>query len=100
MNIHLLGIQTAGLDKQLMAVFVRKAHDLRLDTGTVPGANAGDGAVVHGAAVEILFDNAVGLFVGVGQVAHRLIVKRVSGAEREGLGDLIAGLQLHLGKVD
>ena len=49
-----------------MAVLFGKADDLGLDTGAVTRADAGDGAIVHGASVEILANDLVGTLVGIG----------------------------------
>ena len=100
LNVHFLGVQPAGLDEQLVPGLVGKTDDLRLDAGTVPGTHAGDGAVVHGAAVQILTDNPVGLLVGIGQVAHGGIVDLVGGVEGKRLRRLVPRLHLHFGKID
>ena len=100
LNIHFLRVHAAGLDKELMALLVGKTDDLRLDAGTITGAHAGDRAVIHGTAVQVLPDDPVGLGVGIGQVAHRPVVKTMFGAERERLDLLISGLEPHLGKIN
>ena len=100
LNVHFLGVQPAGFDEQLVPGLVGKADDLRLDAGAVPGADAGDGAIIHGTAVQVLPDDAVGLLVGVGQVAHGGIVDLVGGAEGKRLRRLVPRLHLHFGKID
>ena len=89
-----------GLDKELVPFLVREPDDFGLDAGAVPGTHAGDGAVIHGAAVQVFPDDLVGLFVGIGQVADSRIVHLVAGLEGEWLHPVIAGLQLHLGEID
>ena len=42
----------------------------------------------------------MGLFIGIGQVAHGAVFHLSLRAEGEGLGAVITGLQLHSGKVD
>lgn len=83
-----------------MPILIGKPHDLVLDGWTVACARALDRALVHGCAVNVLADDAVRLLVGVGEVALRTVVQRAVGQEREGRDDLIAGLRLHLVKVD
>ena len=100
LNVHFLGVQPAGFDEQLVPGLVRKTDDFRLDAGAVPGADAGDGAVIHGAAVQILPDDPVGLLVGVGQIAHGGIVDLVGGAEGKRLRRFVPRLHLHFGKID
>ena len=100
LHIPLVGIKPLRLQKQLVALLVCKAHDLVLDGGTVARAGALDRALVHGRAVDVLADDAVRLRVGVGQVALRAVGKRTVRHERERGDDLVAGLRLHLVKVD
>ena len=100
LDVHFLRVSAAGLDKKLMPGLVGEADDFRLDAGAVPGAYAGNGAVVHGTAVEVFPDDSVGFLVGVGQVAHRLVAGLTGGAEGEGLHGIVSGLNFHFGKID
>ena len=100
LNVHFLGIQAAWLNKQLVAGLVGKADNFRLNAGAVAGADTGDGAVIHGAAVEILPDDAVGFLVGIGEIADGGVVHLVGGAEGERFYGLVPGLQFHFGKIN
>ena len=59
-----------------------------------------NGARVHGRAVDVLADDAVGLLVGIGQVATRVVLQDAVGQERERGDGAVALLGLHLVKVD
>ena len=83
-----------------MAGLVGKADDLGLDAGAVARSDTGDGAVKQGTAGEVLPDDLVGQFVGVGQIAHGPVFRRPVGGEGEGLRLVVARLQLHFGKID
>ena len=100
LDIHFLSIQAAGLDKELVAGFLRETDNLGFDAGAVPGTHTGNGAVVHGAPVQVFPDDPVGFLVGVGQVANRGIVDGSFRAEGEGLHPGISRLQLHFGKIN
>ena len=99
LNVQLLRVQTAGLNEELMPGLIGKTDDFRLDAGTIPGADTGDGSVIHGTAVQILPDDPVGFLVGVGQIAHGGVFHLPRRPEGKGLGRLIAGLDFHFGKV-
>ena len=100
LNVQLLGIKPHRFDEELVAGLVREADDLRLDARAVARPDALDHAGVDGAAVEIFADDAVCLFVRVGEVAHRLIAGNVLGRERERQRLGIAVLPLHFGEID
>ena len=100
LNVHFLGVQPAGLNKELMAGLLREADDLRFNTGAVPGANAGNGAVINGTPVQIGPDDLVGPLAGIGQVAHGGVVHLMVRPEGEGFHSLVAGLQFHFGKIN
>ncbi len=99
LNIQFLRVQTHRLDEELMPGLVGKADDLRLDGRAVPGADAGDGAVVQRGAIQIVPDDGVGAVVGVGQIAHRPVFR--GGLRGKGKGNRVgvSGLHFHLGKV-
>ena len=99
LNVQLLRVQPHRLDEQLMPGLVGKPHHLRLDGRTVPGPHALDDAAVNGAAVQILPDDAVGLLIGVGEVAHRPVLRRLCCLKAEGQGRGVSLLNFHLGKV-
>ena len=99
LNVQLLRVQPHGLDKQLMPGLVGKAHHLRLDGRAVPGAHALNNAAVNGAAIQILPDDPVGLLVGVGEIAHRPVLRRLFCLEAERQGSGVTLLQLHFAEV-
>ena len=99
LQIELPGVQAHRLQKKLMPRFVREGHDLGLNAGAVTRADALDDAGIDGAAIQVLADNAVGGFVGVGQVADRAVFGRVGRLEGKGLGLRIAWLHFHPVKV-
>ena len=82
-----------------MPWLVGKPHHLRLDGGAVAGPDPLDHAAVNGAAVQILPYDPVGLLVGIGQIAHRPILRRPRRFKAEGQGSGISLLQFHFGKV-
>ena len=100
LDVHLLRIQSAGLNEELVPLFLREADDFRLNAGAVPGADAGDGAVVNGAPGQIGPDDLVGFFAGVGQVAHGGVIDLAVRPEGEGLHGFVPRLQLHFGKIN
>ena len=83
-----------------MAILIRKAHDLILDGGAVARARAVDGSGVHWGAVDVFADDAVGVLVGIGQVAFGAVLKRAVGQEGEGRDGFVAGLRLHFIKIN
>ena len=99
LDVQLLGVQPHGLHKELVPGLVGKADDLGLDGGAVSGAYALDDAGDQGAPVQVGPDDGVGGLVGVGQVAHRPILRRGFGGEGEGLRLRVPLLQLHFGEV-
>ena len=99
LNVELFRVQTHRLDEQLVARLVGEGHDLRLDGRAVARADALDHAGVDRAAVEVRADDGVRALVGIGQVAHGLVLDRVRGGKRERLDLRVARLQLHAGKV-
>ena len=96
LDVQLLGVQPHRLDEQLMARLVGKGHHLCLDAGAVARADALDNAGIYRAAVEICADYLVRALVGVGQVAHGGVARRIDRRERERLDLLVAPLKLHL----
>ena len=73
LQIHLLGIQPNRLHKRLMARLLGKTHHLVLDARTVPWTHPFDHSAVQRRAMDILPDDFMGRFVGVGDVADHLI---------------------------
>ena len=99
LHVQLLGAEPHRLDEQLVAGLVGEAHHLRLDGRAVPGADTLDDAGVDGAAVKVLADDAVGLGVGIRQVADGAVLRHLLRGEAEGQGRVVAGLHLHFAEV-
>ena len=99
LHIDLGGVGALGLQKELMALLVGKAHDLRLDGGAVAGARRRDGAVIEGRAVEIAQDEFVRFLVGVGKIARYLRLGHALIQKGEGEEEGIALLRGELFKV-
>ena len=100
LQIHFVRVQAARLQEQLVAGLVGKADDFCLDAGTVARPDTGNGAVKQGTAGKVFPNDLMGLFVGVGQIAHGPVFRRPVGGKRERLRLVVARLQLHLGKID
>ena len=71
----------SGCDKQLMARLIGKADNLIFDAGAIPRPRSCDDAVKHRTAIQIGAQNLVSFFVGIGQIARRLL-KAVKGFGR------------------
>ena len=99
LDVELLCVQPHGLHKELVPGLVRKAHDLGLDAGAVPGADPLNDAGDQGTPVQVGPDDGVGSLVGIGQIAHRPVLRRGLGGEGEGLRLRIPRLDLHFGEV-
>ena len=99
LDVELLGLQAHGLHKDLVALLLRKADDLGLKAGAVPGTHALDGAVIEGGAVQILPDDPLRLLRGPGEPADGLVLRGRFGPVGEGQGPLVPLLPLHLMEV-
>ena len=99
-GIDLDGVAPLGLQEDLMALLVPKAHHLVLDRRAVARALAVDHARVHRRAIEAATDNVVGRLVGEGQMTRDLRLCDPLGAKRERRGRLIAGLHFELRVID
>ena len=100
LHIPLDGIQPLRLQKELVAVFIREAHNLIFDGRAVPCARTVDCAGVHRSAMDVFADDAVGFLVGIGEVALRAIFERAIGQKGERRDGFVAGLRFHFAKVD
>ena len=102
LQVHFLGVLTAGLHKDGVAVLARKAHHLVLDGGAVTRADTLDHAAVQRAALDVVQNDLVGLRVRVGDPAFHLVVHGGVGHEAEGLQLVVrvAGLTLQPAEVD
>ena len=102
LQVHFLGVLTAGLHKDGVAVLARKAHHLVLDGGAVTRADTLDHAAVQRAALDVVQNDLVGLRVRVGDPAFHLVVHGCIGQEAEGLqfAVRVAGLAFQLGKIN
>ena len=101
-HIHLIGVQSLGLDEDLMPVFIRKAYHFILDRRTVSGACSLDHTGIQRRTIEIFPDNFMGFLIGIGQPAGGLIdlhALRVCGKGKWHYS-LIAELLFHLGKIN
>ena len=99
LDVQFFRIQPHGFHEELVALFVGEPDDLGLDGRAVPGAGRLNGAIIQRGAIQICSNHRVGLLVGVGQIADRLIFRRFFRGEREGNRFRIALLQLHLGEI-
>ena len=95
-----MGVEALGFEVELVGVLVGKLDDLVFDGGAVARAGGVDLAAVHGRAMDVLADDAMGFRRGVGDVAGDLGLGDAAGAEAEGRGIGVAGLRLKAGKVD
>lgn len=93
-------IQSFRLKEELVAVFIRKAHDLILDRGAVACARSVNRAGIHRRTMDVFADDAVRFFVGIGQVALGAVFQHAVGHEGERRDRFVAGLSFHLIKVD
>ena len=76
-----MGIQPLRLDKNLVAVFVRKAVNFVFDGRAITRPDAFDYAGVHGRAIQPALNDFVGALVGVGNPAAGLTRVQVETAE-------------------
>ena len=101
-DVNLVRVQALGLEEKLVRRLVGKLDDLVLDRGTISRSDRFDLAAVHGRAMDVLADDAVGFRGGERDVARHLAVGvgDPAGAEAEGRGVGIAGLRLEARPVD
>ena len=94
-------IQSFRFKEELMAVFIRKAHDLILDRGAVACARSVNRAGIHRRTMDVFADDAMRFFVGIGQVAHGLVLDRVRGGKlRHALAQNLPSVTLvHKGNI-
>ena len=85
LQVHFLGILTAGLNKDGMALLLLKAHDLILDGRAVARTDALNIPAVERRAVQVVENDLVGLGVGIGNIAVDLVVHRNAGHKAERL---------------
>ena len=100
-GVDLARVQAFGLDEDLVRALVRETMNLVFYRRAVAWAGALDGASEHRRAVQVLADDLVRAFVGVGDPARDLL--RMVGAAAdvaEYRPRLIAGLLLELAVVD
>ena len=74
-----MGVEALGFEIELVGVLVGKLDDLVFDRGAVARAGGVDLSAVHGRAVDVLADDAMGFRRGVGDVAGdlRWVIRRV-----------------------
>ena len=63
--VNFVGVQAFGLEEDVVAGLVGKAHDFVLDAGAIARAGGSDLAAVHRGAMEIGADDLVNGGVGV-----------------------------------
>jgi len=95
-------VQAFGFEEELVLELVGELDDFVFDRRTISWADRLDLTAVHGRAVNVVADDAVGFLGGEGDVARHLFVKVCDalGAEAEGGGVVVAGLDLEAGPVD
>ena len=95
-----MGVEAFGLEEELVGGLVGEADDLVLDGGAVARADGLDLAGVHGAAVDVLADQAQGLGVvrAMWQEIWRSGGDAVCGSERKlkGVGSVSPGWSSNL----
>ena len=99
LNIHFLRIQSFRFDKQLMALFIRKAHNFRFDRRAVSRSDTLDNTVCHRRTFDIIADNFMRLFIRVRKPARYLFTRFHIAHERKIMHRIIAGLNNHLSKI-
>ena len=99
LDIQLLRVQAHRLDKQLVPGLLREPHHLVLDGGAVPRPHPLDHPGKQGGAVEVVPDHLVGVFIGVGEPAHRPVFRDRLRLKGEGGGYVVPRLDLHPGEV-
>ena len=67
--------------------------------GQYRGPTPLDGAIEQGAPVQVIPDDGMGMFIGIGEVAYGLILDCPCGRKRKGFWDVVSRLQLHLGDI-
>ena len=87
-DVGLVRVQALGLEEKLVLFVVGKLDDLVFDRGAITWPDRLDLAGIHGRAVDVLADDAVGLGGGIGDVAGRLrvLVGNAARTEAEGRG--------------
>ena len=100
LDIHFLGIQTHGFNKQLMSGFIGKPHHLVLDGWTIPGANAFHLAGIQGRTIQIFPDDMMGVSIGIRQMTYRTVFRYLFGLKREGDAIGFPLLHLQIGKIN
>ena len=83
LEIHLLRLQAAGLDKHLMALLIGKTDDFILDAGTITGAHPFDFSPIQGRAVQVLQNHPFGFRAGPGDMAGQAVFQRLEGFKGE-----------------
>ena len=102
LHVNFSGVQPLRLQKELVALLIGKAQDLRLDGRAVARPNALDNAVRHGGAVEIVAQDSMRFLVRVGEKAIDLRERGriVVGHEGKVRGGVVSPLEDTLGKID
>ncbi|MPN01848.1 hypothetical protein SDC9_149060 [bioreactor metagenome] len=83
-----------------MAGLIAKPHHLIFNAGAIARANALYFAAVQRRAADVVQDDAVGLLVGVGDVADHFVFGTTRCHKAERHDRLVAVLHFHLVKVD
>ena len=66
LHVHFVRAATLGLNKELVTILIGKAHNLGLNRGAVAGANALNHTVKHAGKMQIITNNLMRCFVGIG----------------------------------
>ena len=93
-------VEAFGLQEDLVAAALLEAHHLVLDRGAVARACALDLARVHRRAAEVPLDDGVRCARRMRDAADHLRRRDRLGEEREGLGRIVAALNLESVPVD
>ncbi len=99
-RVDLLGVQSFGLEDDLVAVPLRKADDLVFKRGAITGRHPFNDAAVQGGQVQVFPHHLVDLLAGVPDETGNLGQPRRLAREGEGAGGLLQRLLVKLGKID
>ena len=97
MDIHFLCVFPFRLYEKLMAFLIREAHHLILDGGAIARACSLNHTAKHRRAVEVIPNNLMCFFVGIGQPAKHLRLRNILCCMRKGKRHdiFISVLRLH-----
>src|SRR6185436_7413322 len=99
-DVDLVDVAALGLEKDLMALAVRKAHHLVLERWAIPWTDALDLTVEQRRLRNALPNELVDPFGGVQQITADLLALDTGSGEGEGDSGVVAALLSETRKVD